>query len=95
MHLSPPPDGSFGCCPFLGGVSVVVGILFNVLPIVCGGSVLVFVLVCIKLCPFVFCNHLEKEERESWFICFIVSRMLVTVNVLWLFLTVPWVGLQL
>ena len=32
--------------------SVVVDILFNVLPIVCGGSVLVFVLLCITLCLF-------------------------------------------
>ena len=32
--------------------SVVVDLLFYVPPIVCGGSVLVFVLVCITLCPF-------------------------------------------
>ena len=31
---------------------VVVDLLFIVPPIVCGGSVLVFVLVCITLCPF-------------------------------------------
>ena len=31
--------------------SVVVGLLFYVPPIACGGSVLVFVLVCITLCP--------------------------------------------
>ena len=29
-----------------------VDLLFNVLPIVCGCSVFVFVLVCITLCPF-------------------------------------------
>ena len=44
--------GSLGCCPFLGGGSVVVDLLFYVPPIVYGGSVLVFVLVCITLCPF-------------------------------------------
>ena len=32
--------------------SVVVSLLFYVPPIACGGSVLVFVLVCITLCPF-------------------------------------------
>ena len=50
MHLSPPPGG-FGCCPFYGGGSVVVDLLFNVLLIVCG-SVSVFVLLCITLCSF-------------------------------------------
>ena len=44
--------GGFGWCPFLGGGSVVVDLLFNVVVIVCGGSVFVFVLVCITLCPF-------------------------------------------
>ena len=44
--------GSLGFCPFYGGGSVVVDLLFYVLPIVCGGSVLVFVLLCITLCPF-------------------------------------------
>ena len=28
-----------GCCPFSGGVSVVIDLLFIVAPIVCGGSV--------------------------------------------------------
>ena len=32
--------------------SVVVDILFNVLPIVCGSSVFVFVLLCTTLCSF-------------------------------------------
>ena len=34
MHLSPPPPGGLGCCPFLGGGSVVVDVLFIVTPIV-------------------------------------------------------------
>ena len=34
MHLSPPPPGGLGCCPFLGGGSVVVDFLFIVTPIV-------------------------------------------------------------
>ena len=37
---------------FACGGSVVVRLLFYVPPIVCGGSVLVLVLVCINLCPF-------------------------------------------
>ena len=36
----------------LSGGSVVVELLFNVLPIACGNSMFVFVLVCITLCPF-------------------------------------------
>ena len=44
------------------------------LPIGCGGSVFVFVLLCITLCPFWFCNHLEEEERAGCFV-FIVLRM--------------------
>ena len=40
-----------------------------------------------------FCNYLDEEERAG-FIALIVL-CLATVNVLWLFLTVPWVaGLQ-
>ena len=31
---------------------VAVDLLFNVLPIVCGSSVFVFVVLCITLCPF-------------------------------------------
>ena len=63
IKAPPPPHthGSLGCCLFLGGVYVVVHLLFSVLPIVCGGSVFVFVLVCITLRPFQFINHLEEE----------------------------------
>ena len=35
---------------------------------------LVFVLVCITLCPFQFCNHLDEEERAAC-LGFIVFRM--------------------
>ena len=51
----------------------------------------VFVSLCITLCPFYFCNHLK--EKAGLF-AIIVLQMYVTINVLWLFLTVPWVGLQ-
>ena len=43
---------ALGCCPFSGGGSVVVDILLNVIPIVCGSSVFVFILLGIVLCPF-------------------------------------------
>ena len=66
MHLTPSPGG-LGCCPLYGCSSVVVDLLFNVLPIVCGSSVLVFVLLCFTLCALEFCNHLEEEENAGCF----------------------------
>ena len=54
---------------------------------------MVFVLGFITLSPFYFCNHLDKEEKTSCF-AFIVFRMFCYFNRLWLFLTVPLVGLQ-
>ena len=56
MRLEPPAPRSrvkhlplSHCAP--GGYAVV-DLLFNVLPIVCGSSVFVFVLLCITLFPF-------------------------------------------
>ena len=40
-----------------------------------------------------FCNHLEGEVKAGC-LDFIILQMFVTVNVLWLFLRVPWVGVQ-
>ena len=57
---------------------VVVDLLLNVLPIVCGRYVLVFVLLCITLCPFWFCNHLEEEEKAGCF-AIIVLHMYCSV----------------
>ena len=54
----------------------------------------VFVLLCITLCPFLFCNHLEEEEKAGCFAIIVEQIYIVTINVLWLFLTVPWVGQQ-
>ena len=68
MHLSPPCPGGLGCG------FVVVNQMFNVLPIVCGSSVFVFVLLCITFCPFQFCNYLDEEERADYF-AFIVFLM--------------------
>ena len=54
---------------------IVVDSLFNVPRNICGGSVLVFVLLCIYLCSFFFCQHLDEEENDSCFalIVFLVS----------------------
>ena len=43
-------------------------------PFFCGGSVFVFVLVCITLYPFQLCNYPEDEERPCCF-AFTVIRM--------------------
>ena len=61
MHLSPPPSG-LSCCLLWGGGSAVVDLLFGgkkkekklfgLLPVVCWGSVFVFVLLCIILWSF-------------------------------------------
>ena len=42
---------------------------------ICGGSVLVFVLLCISLCSFYFCKHIDEEENDSCFalIVFLMS----------------------
>ena len=66
MHLSPP--SGLGCCAFWGVGSVIVDLMFYVTPIVCGGSVLVFLLVCITL-------KLCDEEKAGcfagcWLLCF-------------------------
>ena len=52
-----------------------------VLPIGCGGSLFVFVLLCINMCPFKFCNHLE-ERKEFFALLLLPHRCLVTVNVI-------------
>ena len=46
---------------------LVVDLLFIVLPIVCGSSVFVFVLIYITLCPFKFCYHLGEEKKAGCF----------------------------
>ena len=49
MHLNPQ---WLRLLSVLSRGSVVVDLLFNVLPVICGSSVFVFVLLCITLCPF-------------------------------------------
>ena len=45
-----------------------------------------------NMCPFKFRKHHDQEERAGCFT--LIVLFLVTVNVLWLFLTALWVGLQ-
>ena len=76
----------------LNSVVVVVDLLFNELTIVCGGSVLSlfwYALLCIL---FSF-TIILKKKRELVALLLLSYGGLVTVNVMWLFLTVPWVGL--
>ena len=58
--------GGLGCCPFLGGGSVVFIYCLMYFSL-CVGILFVFVLVCITLCPFYFCNRLEEEENAGSF----------------------------
>ena len=54
---------------------IAVDSLFNVPRKICGGSVLVFVLLCISLSSFYFCEHIDEEENDSCFalIVFLMS----------------------
>ena len=65
MHLSPPPPGGLGCCPFESGCSAVVESLFIVILI--WESVIIL---CFVVCYFMFIlvfNHLNREERAGCF----------------------------
>ena len=85
------------CVTLFFGVQILVLLLvikcFNVLSIVCGGSVFVFNLVYITFILSNFAIILEMK-RELGALCLLSYRCLITVNAMWLFLTVPWVGLQ-
>ena len=52
-----------------------------------------------SFCYAVFCVHssfaiILKRKRKLVALLLLSYRCIVTINVLWLFLTVPWVGLQ-
>ena len=55
-----------------------------------------YVLLCVTLYPFQFYNHLDGEERERELIALLSlsSWCLVIVDIVWLFLAVPWFCLQ-
>ena len=63
------------------------------LPLFVGVLFFAFVLLCTILCPFYFGIHLDEVEKAGC-LAIIVLQMYCYCNVMWLFLTVPWVGLQ-
>ena len=67
--------------------------LFGVLPIGCGGSVLFFVFMCIT-CVLSSFAIILKRKVELVDMLLLSYGCLVTVNVLWLLLTVPWFDLR-
>ena len=54
------------------------------------GVLFVFVLLCITLCPFA----IILKNKGQLVLLLSSYRCIVTINVMWLFLTVQWVGLQ-
>ena len=75
MHLSPPPS-SLCCCPFQGGVSVVVDSLLIVTPIkgFCNCSMSCCTLLCVLSS---FAIILMGEERAG---CFVLCVFLVSIG---------------
>ena len=96
MHLTPPPPhtspGGLGSCPFLCGRSVVVDLLFIVVPIVCRGSVIGPFLLFSTLCLYSSAIIMIRQ-RELAALLLLASWCIMTVSVLWFFLMVSWVGL--
>ena len=68
LHLSPTHPGCTGCCPFLGGDSVVVYSLFVVtLNVCCCFLCWAFVLCNGSWCTFWLSNHLAEKENAGSF----------------------------
>ena len=72
----------------------IIGLLFSVLPIVCGSSVFVSVLLCITFYVHSSFAIILKSKRKLVPFLLLSYRCIVTLYVLWLFLAVPWVGQQ-
>ena len=64
MHLSPPPPGGLGCCPFYDGDSVVVDSLFILAPVFVGGGVCVWSLFCYLILCFISFAIILMGKRE-------------------------------
>ena len=79
------PPGGLGCCPFLGGGSVVVDFLFIVTPIVgvCNCSMFCCTLLCVRSSIAI----ILMGKRELVALLNLSSWCLVMVD--WLFLAVP------
>ena len=71
MHLSPPVAKAA-----VGSKVVVLLLIYCLmeLPILCGSSVFVFVLLSISLCRFYFYNHLKEEDKAC---CFAINVLLM------------------
>ena len=87
MHLSPWP---LGCCLFLGGVSVVIDLLFIVIPIVGVSNCSMFCCTLLYV-PSSFAIIL-MGKRELVALLSLSSWCLMIV--VWLFLAVLWVCMQ-
>ena len=83
MHLSPHPS-CLGCCPFWGGDSLVVDLLFNVLLIM--GVLCLSLFWFALLCALPSFAIILKRKRELVALLLLSYGYLVTVNVQWLFL---------
>ena len=71
----------------------VVLLLLILFPIVCGSSV--FVLFCYALfCVYSIFAIFLMRKRKLDVLQLLSYRCIATINILWLFLAVPWVGLQ-
>ena len=86
------PPGNLGFSLFLVSGSDGDDILFNVLPIGCGGSVMSMLCYAL-LCVLSSFSIILKRKRELVALVLLSYRCLVTVNVMLLYLTVPWFGL--
>ena len=67
--------------------------MYNVLPFVCGSSMLVFVWYAL-LCVHSSFTVTLKRKKKLVASLLLSYRCCVTINVMWLFLTALWVGLQ-
>ena len=65
-------------------------------PIVCGSSVFVFVLLCIRglLCVHSSFAIILKRKRKLIALLLLSYNCIVTKKFLWLYQTVPWVGVR-
>ena len=90
MHL--PPPCSLGCCPFSAVALLLLTYCFMYLTLFLGvlcWSLLWYSLLCV-LYSFYISLRRKRELADLLLLSF---RCLVTVNVLWLFLTLRWLGL--
>ena len=91
--FTPPPlPVCVGCCTLKGGGSVVVGHFY------CTSLWLLGFCVCLSYYVLLYVHSsfaiILKRKRKLVALLLLSYRCLVTVNILWLFLMAPWVGLQ-